>query len=633
MNSEFFKFIVENTREAVIATKDGLIQYANIQASELLGFHADDLYNLPLIDSVCEEDRTHFMAGLQNDDSEKSPGNFEFRIVNKRGEILWLEAKVVFMTVETVPVILFFLSNATEKRNIEKALRESETKYRQLFEYAPAGIYEVDMKTGDFISVNDVMCEYTGYTKEEFLSMAVWDVLDKDSLKQSLERFDKQQKGEHVPELAEYEITGKNKRKLWVLVNTKIHYENHQPNKATVVAHDITERKKLEQEISKAQKLESLGILAGGIAHDFNNLLSAIMGNISLAKLRVEQGEDTVDLLEKALKASSNAKSLTQQLLVFSKGGAPIKKESSISAILKESTEFALRGSKVKCEFNIEENLWHIRVDLGQLDQVIHNLTLNAVQAMPEGGTLSISAKNWRVGPESGLTLRRGKYIKIAFEDRGIGISEKHINKIFDPYYSTKASGSGLGLTMTYAVIQRHNGLIAVESEVSKGTTFNIFLPAVRKSTVGAEIKTFNIVKGKGKILVMDDEKTIREISKEMISTLGYDVQCAADGNETLELYQKAIQDKKPFDTIIMDLTIPGGLGGKETMMQLKQIDPDVRVIVSSGYSNDPIMADFTKYGFMGVVRKPYGIEEISRVLHNVITGSIDPDTTSPSCP
>jgi CheY-like chemotaxis protein len=251
---------------------------------------------------------------------------------------------------------------------------------------------------------------------------------------------------------------------------------------------------------------------------------------------------------------------------------------------------------------------------------------------MPDGGTLCIKAKNIRLRPENDLRLRKGNYIRIAFKDQGIGIPKDNINKIFDPYYTTKNSGSGLGLTMTYAVIQRHGGLITVESEKGKGTIFYIYLPALKKLKDDAQftkkIEEFNMLKGKGKILVMDDEKNIRDISKEMINTLGYDVQCAADGYETIELYQKAKQSNQPFDIVLMDLTIPGGLGGKETMKKLKIVDPDVKVIISSGYSNDPIIADFSKFGFMGVVTKPYGIQELSRALHNVITGTEIPYTT-----
>ena len=513
------------------------------------------------------------------------------------------------------------LQNAEADRSkiVEEALRESEAKYRQLADIFHAGIWEIDLTTGKFISVNEVMCEYTGYTKEEFLELRPWDILTEQSLNQQLERYDKILKGEPIPEIAEYELIGKNGRELVFLVHPHFEYENDQPIKVTTIAHDITEKKRLEQELLKAQKLESLGVLAGGIAHDFNNFLSGIMGNISLAKLEADQGEDMIEALDEALRVTSRASALTRQLLVFSKGGAPVKKTASIAEVLRDSAVFALRGSKVKCEFNIDDNLWPVRVDLGQFSQVLHNLALNAVQAMPQGGTIRLCARNATLEAQSGLPLEAGRYVKISMQDEGLGIPREHLAKIFDPYFTTKHRGSGLGLTMTYTTIHAHNGHIAVDSEMGKGSTFRIYMPASDEKLVESEDRKVRLKKGKGHILVMDDDEAIRKVTEKILMELGYKVRCASDGAETIALYQEAARSGQPFDAVIMDLTIPGGMGGKEAIQQLLRIDPQAAAIVSSGYSNDPIMADFEQYGFRGVATKPYRIEKLSWVLHDVL--------------
>jgi len=517
-------------------------------------------------------------------------------------------------------------AEAARRKAVEEALRESEAKYRQLFEYAPAAIYEIDLTTGKIISVNAVACEYSGYTKEELLELRAWDFLTEQSLIKQFERHDKIMRGVSVPDIAETEIIAKDGREICGLINSRLEYENGKPVRVTTVFHDITEKKKLEQELFKAQKLESLGVLAGGFAHDFNNFLSGIMGNISLAKLEVDRGEDIMESLDEALRVASRASALTRQLLVFSKGGGLVKKTAPISEVLRDATAFTLRGSKVKCEFNIAEDLWPVRVDLGQFSQVIHNLAINAVQAMPHGGTIRLHAHNATLEALSGLPLKAGRYVKISMQDEGLGIPQEHLAKVFDPYFTTKHQGSGLGLTMTYTTIHAHDGHIAVDSEMGKGTTFRIYMPASHEELVESEDRVARLKKGEGKILVMDDEEAIRNVTEKILMELGYEARCASDGAETIALYQDAARSGRPFDAVIMDLTIPGGMGGKETIRQLLSIDPQITAIVSSGYSNDPIMSDFEKYGFRGVATKPYRIEKLSWVLHDVLMDAKERD-------
>ncbi len=384
---------------------------------------------------------------------------------------------------------------------------------------------------------------------------------------------------------------------------------------------EMEERSRTEEELLKARRLESIGLLAGGIAHDFNNLLTAILGNISLAKMFVDPGHKAVVRLAEAEKACTRAKDLTQQLLTFSKGGTPITRTVSITDLLIDSASFALSGSNVKCEFDLPEDIWPAEVDEGQISQVINNVIINADHAMTEGGLIRVRARNVKVTHHDGLALKEGNYVKISVEDHGTGIPAENLPKIFDPYFTTKPKGSGLGLTTCYSIIRRHEGLISVESVVGIGTTFFIYLPASGKTATLPKGTADRPVQGSGKVLIMDDEEIIREVAGQMLRHLGYEVCFAADGNEAIDRYSTARAEGKPFDAVIIDLTIPGGMGGKEALQKLTEIDPGIRAIVSSGYSHGPIMSEFRKFGFCGVAAKPYKIEDIGRAVREAIDG------------
>jgi signal transduction histidine kinase/CheY-like chemotaxis protein len=384
---------------------------------------------------------------------------------------------------------------------------------------------------------------------------------------------------------------------------------------------DITERRKMEDELLKAQKLESLGVLAGGIAHDFNNLLTAILGNISLAKMFADPETKAFERLGDAEKACERATALTQQLLTFSKGGAPVKKTASIVQIITDSAGFMLRGSNVRCEFNLQKELWAVDVDAGQMSQVINNLIINADQAMPDGGIIAVSAENVTIDGSEALSLKAGRYICISIRDEGVGIPQEYLAKIFDPYFTTKQRGSGLGLATVYSIIKSHQGHLEVESAEGVGTVFRLYLPASekeieQKENAGGEETSLH---SSGRILVMDDEEIIRDIARETLHHLGYEVDVCRDGVSALALYREALKSGKPYAAVIMDLTIQGGMGGKETMKALLELDPQVKGIVSSGYNNDPILAHFREYGFCGMVSKPYTVKELHDTLHQLL--------------
>ncbi len=385
------------------------------------------------------------------------------------------------------------------------------------------------------------------------------------------------------------------------------------------VVENITERKKMEEERMNTQKLESLGILAGGIAHDFNNLLTGILGNISLIKNSVDPEDKIYKRILESEKASIYAGELTKQLLTFAKGGEPVKEATSIGELIEESCEFALRGSNVKCSLIIAEELSLVEVDRGQISQVINNILINARQAMPGGGIIDVRAENYVVSAVDDLPLSPGQFVLATIEDKGVGIPVEILPKIFDPYFTTKEKGSGLGLASAYSIIKKHDGHIGVESEAGEGTTFHIYLPRSVKELVRAGAKEEVLITGTGRVLIMDDEEIIRDVAIEYARQIGYACEVAEDGKEVIEIYTRAREAGEPFDVVIMDLTVRGGMGGTEAVGRLLEIDPDARVIVSSGYSEDPVMSDYEKSGFCGVLVKPYTIARFSEVLDKAL--------------
>ncbi|MCK9419231.1 MAG: ATP-binding protein [Nitrospirae bacterium] len=386
------------------------------------------------------------------------------------------------------------------------------------------------------------------------------------------------------------------------------------------VVREIAERKRMEDELLKSRKLESLGVLAGGIAHDFNNLLTVVLGNIELVTMNDEPGVAASARLEEAKKATLRARDLTQQLLTFSKGGAPIRKTISIGELIRESSAFVLSGSKVKGQFIIPGDLWRTDVDEGQIGQVVHNIIMNADQAMPQGGTITVQCENSTIEADAPLPLASGNYIKISIRDQGVGIPDQHLSRIFDPYFTTKQNGTGLGLATAYSIVKKHDGYLAAESDPKAGSTFSIYLPASLKKVPAREADEEPLPAGHGTILMMDDDEIVRNVAGSILDTIGYRAVFALNGAEAISLYEEARKSGQPFDAVIMDLTIPGGMGGKEAVQKLLELDPTAKVIVSSGYSSDPIMAEFDKYGFKGVVAKPYTIRKLAKTLHDVIT-------------
>jgi PAS domain S-box-containing protein len=395
-----------------------------------------------------------------------------------------------------------------------------------------------------------------------------------------------------------------------------------------LIIRDVTEKELLEEELLKVRKLESVGLLAGGIAHDFNNILTGIITNLFMARMSVINNEEACQLIADAEKAAFKATRLTKQLLTFSQCGAPVKESLTVGQLIEETVGFSLSGSNVDYKLHFDENLRQIEADKGQIDQVLNNLIVNAAQAMPEGGTIYIYAENLTLKSsagsnsiitKAGVPLVDGEYVKISVRDEGAGIPKKHLSKIFDPYFSTKAGSTGLGLTTAYSIITKHGGYIEVDSQLGKGTTFSCYLPALIEKDDGEDKNDqIELSDGCGKVLVMDDDVIIRTVVEKLLKKTGYTVECVSNGTDALTAYQDAFEKNEPFEFVIMDLTIPGGMGGKETVIKLKEFDNLAKVVVFSGYSNDPILTHFAEYGFDGVLKKPFSTDELLHLIKNI---------------
>lgn len=386
----------------------------------------------------------------------------------------------------------------------------------------------------------------------------------------------------------------------------------------SVFFRDVTERKRTEEERLTTSKLESLGTLAGGIAHDLNNILTVISGNIGLAQIEAPSDAGSLlSFLSKAGQAAQHAAHLSSQLLTFSKGGAPIKRVSSLSELLAQAAEFSLYGSNLRADIDLAADLWKAEVDPGQIEQVMNALVINAREAMPHGGTVRISARNLKLEEDPGALLPAGRYLKITVADRGSGVDEDLAAKIFDPYFTTKPMGSGLGLAISYSIVKKHGGMLHLESSSPEGSTFVFYLPASKSKSVSLEpvvserVFHFN----HQRILVMDDEAAIRDLTCQLLSTLGYEVTAVPDGLEAVKIYERALRRGENFQAVILDATIRGGMGGLATIERLRTLDPHVTAIICSGYSDEAALSEFVAYGFRGALPKPFTRGELADAL------------------
>jgi PAS domain S-box-containing protein len=621
------QFVIDHASDNIFwVGPEGRFVYVNEASCHSLGYSREELIDM-YVDDVDDYLSAEEKKNVWKKAKELGTFKFETYQRSKNGMVLPVEIIGNYLNFQEKEYFVFFARDITERKNAAKALFEENERLAVTLQSIGDGVISTDTE-GRIILMNKIAEHLTGWSQQEAAGLKLDEIFYAVKEKTGKRMENPVEKALNIGSI----VGSSDNAKLisrdgveTIIADSAapILGLNNEVLGVVLVLRDITEKRKAEEEILKMNKIESVGILAGGIAHDFNNILAAILGNISIAKMftRSENGK-VYEKLSDAEKAIFRAKDLTQQLLTFSKGGVPIKKTLSIEAILKDSARFALTGSPVRCKFDLADNLYPVDIDEGLIHQVINNIVINAEQAMPKGGIITIRAMNVVLKDEnqvSGILPGKGKYLKISIEDRGIGIHKEYLDKIFDPYFTTKQRGSGIGLATTYSIIKKHDGYITVDSTPGMGTTFYIYLKASKKKAETPAKDGEKPIRGKGRVLLMDDEEMVADTTGEILIALGYDVQSSRDGKDAIDQYRKAMTSGEPFDVVILDLTVPGGMGGEETIKTLIEIDPYVKAIVSSGYSNDPIMSKFREYGFSGIVPKPFQIHELSKIINKVM--------------
>ncbi len=556
---------------------------------------------------------------------EKKPMQFD-EYGNVRGKFLFLDVhKAPIWDAQGVMIgVVGTARDVTEYKLTEKALKESEEKYRMLVE-TTGDIIIMHDNQGIITFINQAGLNFLGYEYNEIIGKSVVDFIPRDKQQEMFQRKQKREAGDNSLFNYQTEFISKSDRKIILDVQSRSISEDKQFQGAIVVARDITESSKNQNELIRMQKLESVGTLAGGIAHDFNNILTALFGNISMARAELSPDQKCFSYLENALKALTRATHLTQQLLTFSRGGEPVREEVDLDLLTHETAVFDLSGSNVRLDYAVDPDLAHVWADKGQIQQAVSNLILNAREAMPTGGVLLVRLHNITYEMGDHPALNPGKYVRISIRDEGMGIDPDFLNRIFDPYFSTKQRGSGLGLATCYSIVNRHKGYIEVDSQPGKGSEFRLFLPAgeIKKPAKGEKKETHTPRHDhQASILVMDDEPMIREILVDMLETLGAKVETSAEGREAISKYRLSHEKGEGYDLVILDLTIPGGVGGREAAVEILQINPDARLVVSSGYASDPIMSHYREYGFCGVIAKPFTLDQLQKNIFNILKNS-----------
>jgi PAS domain S-box-containing protein len=621
-SEEHLKTIMDSIRAGVVMINSDNLRIVDINryAAEMLGMTKDQIIGEECNKLICFENSGICPALTPG----RVPQQNESRLVTAQGPDIPILKSATTIKWRGQTYFLESFLDLTRQKKVEQDLAAEKERLRVTLRSIGEGVIATDT-AGKVVLMNQVAEALTGWTQEEAVGRPVakvFSLIHELTRKSCDNRVDKVIRTGKVVNLPAHAmlLARDGAERVLAASAAPIIDQASQVIGVVLVFQDITQKRQTEAELQKMEKLTSLGILAGGIAHDFNNILTGILGNISLAMLTTPQQEQVSQRLVEAEQATLRARDLVQQLLTFAKGGAPVKELASLEEIIQDSATFTCRGSQVRCDFAWSPHLWPAEVDPGQVSQVIQNLVINAIQAMPTGGAIDIGAENVTLTDDQGLPLPPGKYIKIKVQDQGIGIPPDYLPKIFDPYFSTKQKGSGLGLATAYSIIKNHDGYMTVESTLGKGTTFYLYLAAsAKKIKSTARGSAALLHKGKGRILVMDDDAGVRQVAGKILTHLGYEVDFAVDGAEAIDKYQAARVAGQPFDLVIMDLTIPGGMGGQEALQNLLKIEPKTRAIVSSGYADDPIMTHYQEHGFAGVIKKPYKVSTFSHILHEVL--------------
>ncbi|MEN8809595.1 MAG: PAS domain S-box protein [Desulfobacterales bacterium] len=620
-----YRLLIENQTDLVVKVDtQGKFLFVSPSYCQTFSKTEDELLGKTFMPLVHPDDRHSTANAMEELWRPPHTAYMEQRAMTKDGWrwLAWVETAILNENKE-VEAIIGVGRDVTKRKSAQEALEAEKERLTVTLRSIGDGVITTD-RDGTITLINKVAESLTGWTQHSALGQPidqVFHIVNEQTHERCENSVQRVLESGQIIGLANNTKLIRKDGKEFIIADSgaPIISKGGEIIGVVLVFRDITEKRRMHQEILKIQKLESLGVLAGGIAHDFNNFLTGIIGNLSLVKLDITPQSKIYDSVKNMESAALRAKDLTQQLLTFSRGGKPVKSVVHLPDLVSESVAFALRGSNLKCHYAFKPDLKLVEVDQGQIGQVLNNLVINAVQATPQGGAVNVSAENVVLGADNAMNLKPGEYVKLTLTDQGTGIPKDHIDRIFDPYFSTKQKGSGLGLTVAYSIIDKHDGRITVESELGAGATFHVLFPATEKTAQQAVDHKPKIFKGRGRVLVMDDEKLIRDIVVQFLTVMGFETAKAEDGREAMELYREAKESGHAFDVVIMDLTIPGGMGGKETIKKLLAYDPAAIAIVSSGYSNDPIMSNCEAYGFKGVIKKPYRIEELSDALRDLL--------------
>lgn len=608
----------------VTITGKGVILEMNLIAASLLKVIRGESYAWPFAKFVFTEDSDNFYLLRQQLLTTGKLQERDLRMVKRDGTLFWahLSVSLANNSADVSTMLIAFL-DITSRKQVEADLRESEERFARLAEQCGTFVWDVDAQ-GLYTYVSPVVEKVLGYRPEELIGrLHFYDLhpeVDRETYKaKTLAVFQRKEEFTNFVNMSQK----RDGRVVWLettgqpLIDANGRLLGYRGFDA-----DITERKNTEEELQKIDKLQSIGVLAGGIAHDFNNILQGLYGNISFAKEDLPKKHPSHEFLEEAEKSMTRAVWLTKQLLTFAKGGAPIKETINISPLIEETARFDLSGSNVKLAYHHAADLWPVDADKGQIRQVVSNLVINACEAMPNGGNLSITLKNTDLTANAVSVMRPGRYVRVVVKDDGKGLAAETINKIFDPYFTTKHFGNGLGLTTVWSIITKHGGHIEVVSELGKGAAFTFYLPA-STSLLPAEAKppveVIHPLPKFAKVLVMDDEEMICDLVVKMLTSNGYFVAPASGARETVALYKQALEEGTPFDLVILDLTIPGEPGGKEVIKDLQILDPKVKAIVTSGYADNFVMINPTAYGFKGAIVKPYISNDLLKIVSKIL--------------
>jgi PAS domain S-box-containing protein len=626
---QFYYELVESSQTLMWqCDREGRFTYVNSACQRIFGYTPEEMLGQPCArfqaPEVAEQNEVRFTELMRGE----SPQVFEtiFRakggqlvyaavsatpIIDETGAVVGARATALDITARKKGELPSSGTDIAERTHSEDGRQSSERRYRSIVENITDALYIHDF-SGNILDVNENACLMLGYNRGELVGGNLSKIYSPSDNAKAASRNNKL--ADNGSLLYEGEHVAKDGHHVSVQVSAKI-VPTEEGERVYSFVRDTSEIKKSEELLRNAQKLESLGVLAGGIAHDFNNLLGGIFGLVDVAQA-LSKDRAVKGYLSAAMSTMNRARALTQQLLTFSAGGEPVRRVQSLFPFLRETTAFALSGSRISCNFTVADDLWSCNCDRNQIGQVIDNIVINAQQAMPTGGTITVTASNVIFTERQHPSLSAGTYVRISVSDRGVGIPRELVSRIFDPFFTTKQKGSGLGLAIGYSIIKRHGGHIDVESRSGLGTTFHVYLPAENAPISSNPPPPKPVKKGEGRVLVMEDEQFLRDTVSIMLSTLGYECVCTAEGSEAINSFVAASQTGRPFHAVILDLTIPGGMGGIDTVKAIRRMDSEIPVFVFSGYAGDAAISNPGSYGFTDSLRKPFRTSDLADLLN-----------------